>query len=500
EAFRNGPVYSPLDPGLGRSVAQSIEVFEQGEAILRPVSTGLQDLEDLLARAERQKNLNKAFVAPVRRLPPELLSQIFLIVTDHHLLRLREVRLCRSFARVCSAWRAVALDTPQLWSSVSFWLNGKDNWQNLFAHELQLTRDWPLDVMIHEPLGDRQTTRSWLLLASQSHRWRTLTVNLSCGFLQHINPQPLVCSSLVSISCNDGLLRLGRSEDVNDGSRVMLPMLDDAPLLRNVDIRVGFAPGLYPMRLPPSWKLSALLVQFGRCDDMRRALPMIQQCARTLEKLDFAIGNSKNGSGLVALVPGLALPQLTKLTCGTHGAQLIRLISAPKLRYLHIMQHLESLCNAPSPGMPSTAQFVARFKGLRELRLGNVSWSTDSLIDTLKELIHLECLQMLEKGREYSGQLVTRELFERLTRGGIDADGKVIEHVRLCPLPKLSRIITTIHSSVTQDDALVDAARRMARSRMAVNGEGLSPLEVFSFRHRLSLDRNRWTIMSLESL
>ncbi|KAL1725510.1 hypothetical protein EV714DRAFT_221171, partial [Schizophyllum commune] len=500
EAFRNGPAYSPSDPGLGRSVAQSIEVFEQGEAILRPISNGLQDLEDLLDRAKRQKNLNKAFVAPVRRLPPELLSQIFLIVVaDHHLLRLRDVRLCRSFARVCSAWRAVALDTPQLWSSVSFWLNGKDNWQNLFAHELQLARDRPLDVMIHEPLGDRQTTTAWLLLASQSHRWHTLTVNLSCGFLQHINPQPLVCSSLVSISCNDGLLRLGRSEDATDGSRMMLPMLDDAPLLRNVEIRVGSAPGLYPMRLPPSWRLTALLVQFGRCDDMRRPLPMIQQCARTLEKLDFAIRNSKNGPGLVVLGPALALPQLTELTCGTHGARLIRLISAPKLRYLHIMQHLENLCNAPSPGTPSTAQFVARFKGLRELHLGNVSWSTDSFIDTLKELTHLECLQMQEKGREYSGQLVTRELFERLTRGGVDVDGKVLNHAHLCTLPKLSRMITTIHSSVAEDDAIIPAARRLALSRV-VEGEGLSLLKVFSFSYRLSQDRKRWTRMTLESL
>ncbi|KAI5897248.1 uncharacterized protein SCHCODRAFT_02725950 [Schizophyllum commune H4-8] len=499
DAFRSGPAYSPSDPGLGRFVAQSIEVFEEGEAILRPISSGLPDLEDLVDRAERQKDLNKAFVAPVRRVPPELLSQIFLIVVaDSHLLRLHEVRLCRSFARVCHAWRELALATPQLWSNVSFWLNGSDNWQNLFARELQLTRDRPIDVTLQQPLGDRQPTRSWAILASQSNRWRALTVYLAGGALQHINPQPLVCSSLVSISFKDPWLKLGRSENTNDNTRMLFSMLEDAPLLRTVEIRVATARGSYRMCLPSSWRLSALLVQFGYCEDVRRLLPMVQQYSRTLETLDFAIGRTE--PGLMPLGPGLSLPQLTELICGTHGSQLIRHVKAPKLRFLHIVQHLEDLCNAPFPDILSTAQYVSCFKSLRELHLRNVSWSTDSLIDTLNELTNLECLRMLESGHEYSGKLVTRELFERLTRGGVDADDKVIDHDHLCPLPNLTTMTVTVHCPVAEDDALIPAARRMALSRAKVEGERLVRLAVFSFRYRMSQDSDRWTSISLELL
>ncbi|KAL1700714.1 hypothetical protein EV121DRAFT_213624, partial [Schizophyllum commune] len=500
EAFRNGPAYSPSDPGLGRSVAQSIEVFEQGEAILRPISAGLRDLQDLMDRTERQKSLNKAFVAPVRRLPPELLTHVFsYVVADNHYMKLCNVGKCRNFSRVCYAWRSISLATPQLWTSISFWLRGSDKWQNRFESELQLTQDYPLDVKVHHSNVDRSRMGSWLLLTSQCRRWRTLTIHLNDITLQSIQPEPLVCSSLVSIYFEYTTLMLRRTEIDTGNTRTLFSTLAEASLMRTAEIRVAYGKGGYCMCLPPSWNLSTLLVQFWYCNNIGRLCPMIQQYSGTLEKLNFAVFNTEPGTSSLPLGWVVTMPRLTELVCGGHASRLIRLVEAPKLRHLTIDQPKERLCDEAVQGVPSTAHFITQFRNLRELHLLNTSWSTGSLIDTLNELTHLECLRMLESGEEYSSKLVTRELFERLTRGGVDADGKVLDRAHLCTLPKLSRMITTIHSSVAEDDAMIPAARRMALSRVE-EGEGLLPLKVFSFRYRLSQDRNRWTTMSLESL
>ncbi|KAL1666594.1 hypothetical protein GGF50DRAFT_50244, partial [Schizophyllum commune] len=500
EAFRNGPAYSPSDPGLGRSVAQSIEVLERGEAILCPISTGLRDLEDLLDRAERQKNLNKAFVAPVRRLPPELLTHVFsYVVADNHYVKLCNVGKCRNFSRVCYAWRSISLATPQLWTSISFWLRGSDKWQNRFESELQLTQDYPLDVKVHHSNLDRSRMGSWLLLTSQCRRWRTLTIHLNGITLQSLQPEPLVCSSLVSIYFEYTTLMLRRTEIDTGNTRTLFSTLAEAPLMRTAEIRVTYGKGGYCMRLPPSWNLSTLLVQFRYCNNIGRLCPMVQQYSGTLKKLNFAVFNTEPGTSSLPLGWAVTMPQLTELLCGGHASRLIRLVEAPKLRHLTIDQPKERLCDETVQGVPSTAHFITQFRNLRELHLLNASWSTDSLIDTLNELTHLECLRMLESGEEYSSKLVTRELYERLTRGSVDAEDKGIEHEHLCPLSKLTRMTVTLHSPIAEDDAMIPAARRMALSRVE-EGEGLLPLKVFSFRYRLSQDRNRWTSMTLESL
>ena len=64
-----------------------------------------------MKRIERHLARQREFVAPVKRLPPEVLSEIFMIQVD-----------CGdspwTLLRVCRLWKAVASSTPRIWRHI----------------------------------------------------------------------------------------------------------------------------------------------------------------------------------------------------------------------------------------------------------------------------------------------------------------------------------------------------------------------------------------------
>lgn len=77
-------------------------------------TAALRELERELATVEDRVALTKAYVSPIKRLPHELLRQIFLFNFED----------CAWSAwvlsAVCALWRKVALGMPTLWSKVCF--------------------------------------------------------------------------------------------------------------------------------------------------------------------------------------------------------------------------------------------------------------------------------------------------------------------------------------------------------------------------------------------
>ncbi|KDR70769.1 hypothetical protein GALMADRAFT_42452, partial [Galerina marginata CBS 339.88] len=67
---------------------------------------------------DRRKNCTTALLAPIRVLPPEMLGEIFLAYItpdDAEDPGRSPLQLCR----ISSAWRSIAIATPQLWSHLS---------------------------------------------------------------------------------------------------------------------------------------------------------------------------------------------------------------------------------------------------------------------------------------------------------------------------------------------------------------------------------------------
>ncbi|KAJ6504507.1 hypothetical protein DFH09DRAFT_1439990 [Mycena vulgaris] len=92
----------------------------------------LQQLEDERASLSRYHTPNKAILSPLRRMPPEVLSQIFSWTSprsSRHILALQKFDLINSpwvLTHVSRRWKAVAISTSSLWSLVVInWFRNK---------------------------------------------------------------------------------------------------------------------------------------------------------------------------------------------------------------------------------------------------------------------------------------------------------------------------------------------------------------------------------------
>ncbi|KAJ6563604.1 hypothetical protein DFH09DRAFT_477879 [Mycena vulgaris] len=102
-------------------------------------------------------NAHKSIVSPIRRLPPELLGEIFSF-SVHATYSLRGVSgpPCRRapwlLAHVCSRWAAVALASPVLWTMVSLDLDrlkaAEDGAVSMTNVWLERSKDLPMTLRI----------------------------------------------------------------------------------------------------------------------------------------------------------------------------------------------------------------------------------------------------------------------------------------------------------------------------------------------------------------
>ncbi|KAJ7596482.1 hypothetical protein C8J56DRAFT_1158560 [Mycena floridula] len=122
---------------------------------------------------QRQVDGYHSLFSPIRKLPPEILRQIFVqragnrfgsLVIDIPGLRI---------AQVCSHWRNVALDTKSLWSIIRLEGFGSDmfmRWSPIIRLVLERSVPHALSLSIHDLSiwDDRDILK---LFAAQSHRW-----------------------------------------------------------------------------------------------------------------------------------------------------------------------------------------------------------------------------------------------------------------------------------------------------------------------------------------
>lgn len=73
----------------------------------------VQSLEDQRNELEAKITRAQAYLAPVRKLPDELLSEVFLIIWHGG-----DKKCAWKLAAVCRLWRRVALSLPKIWSAI----------------------------------------------------------------------------------------------------------------------------------------------------------------------------------------------------------------------------------------------------------------------------------------------------------------------------------------------------------------------------------------------
>jgi len=107
------------------SLKAPLNELQEVEAKIQRFSELLQKLKMKRKRIQKIINDHHIILSPARRLPPDVLHEIFFhcLPTRHNpIVKYSESPLL--LTRICSSWRAIALSSPQLWSKIHIPLPG----------------------------------------------------------------------------------------------------------------------------------------------------------------------------------------------------------------------------------------------------------------------------------------------------------------------------------------------------------------------------------------
>ncbi|KAF7376627.1 F-box domain-containing protein [Mycena sanguinolenta] len=121
-ASQLGTNYCPRDVELAQIKALLIEPCLKLKNLDKEIAVLRQALDKLTAERDAlgaYVDAHKALLSPVRRLPLDIIELIFMACLPMHrncVMSAQEAPVL--LGRICSAWRAISLSTPQLWSRV----------------------------------------------------------------------------------------------------------------------------------------------------------------------------------------------------------------------------------------------------------------------------------------------------------------------------------------------------------------------------------------------
>ena len=139
------------------------------------VTAKVTDFEMQIHVLKQENSKAASFLAPIRRLPVEMLAEIFIIsISCHAQSRLELMRVCRS-------WRAVVLTMPRIWANIRLCTWTKTDKVNFI---LERTGVSPLDVEIDTSMDmfkmvDTAAFKKYAgleMAAKEAKRWRNLTI------------------------------------------------------------------------------------------------------------------------------------------------------------------------------------------------------------------------------------------------------------------------------------------------------------------------------------
>ncbi|KAJ7465695.1 hypothetical protein FB451DRAFT_1262194 [Mycena latifolia] len=227
--------------------------LERLDAIFERITAGRQVLQQLYDQCVSVVD------APVRRLPTEILAEIFHICAAQnskssskepipaHLwesVAKRELRRVAGgdlvvLAQVCVGWRRVVLGTPTLWSTIMLdlrcWANPVDTYRAFRLHQtmvqllrraLTLAEEVPLTIQVK---GSGACDSSALqILAQTAPRWRAASFTLDCADLKNLS----------DVRGNLPLLETLTLQGLNEDPEILAEVaqyFSDAPRLRRLE-------------------------------------------------------------------------------------------------------------------------------------------------------------------------------------------------------------------------------------------------------------------------
>ncbi|KAJ7218424.1 hypothetical protein GGX14DRAFT_594892 [Mycena pura] len=368
-----------------------------------------------------QPEFEEPGVAPIARLPPELLGDIFLLTlptitpstVGPHLFN-PCLTSPWSLGQVCSQWRVLALSLSTLWASFAVPTRMTARVLYLLTVQLERSRQAPLHVLIkcsHMWPGNRHEQAYTTILqtiARECHRWRMIWLELNSDSLpkaafENLGKLPLLTD-----------LRLG-SEFNPYFPRQLVDVFANAPSLCRVILGRQSASDIHlPWRQITTYKatyyqttpylanLSAIAATLVECDihiavhnisaaasqNSTLALPRLRRLVVRKEQLldglaapallELYVASSSTAQSIIGFIvrSTCVLTRLTLVQCAAPANEIVELLThTPALTTLEI----QFACGTPETGTPNALLAALAGADLAP-RLAALAWAdfTDS--------------------------------------------------------------------------------------------------------------------------
>ncbi|KAL1690495.1 hypothetical protein GGG16DRAFT_103033 [Schizophyllum commune] len=349
--------------------------------------------DDALTRTRilDQLDINRSILAPIRRVPVELLSYIFSLIVKES--PLRTLNIAVTLSRICIAWRQVARAHAALWTTVYVEnLVDFDDYCELF---LPLTKDMTLELRCDNPeilldLWDRMTL--------YTSRWRRITLGAHLSALPDLKVLHMEKLERLVAFAYDA----PNSADLSALDFVV------APHLRHIGLTIDALQSERQLHVPVARALTSLEIDVMTPFPVTHALPLIRACAETLQILTLKICHpleDSEGAYPTSASDTFIMKALDILNLIGPACALLNHITAP---------HIEELAvgHVPAYGTRSLMGFLTRdqtSRNLRTLRVYTVAErEISSWIPCLQHMNHLRSLY-------FDDLLSSKEFLERLT-------------------------------------------------------------------------------------
>ncbi|KAK0443802.1 hypothetical protein EV421DRAFT_1946106 [Armillaria borealis] len=270
--------------------------------------------------------------APIRRLPRDILIEIFHSVCDHWWQKERaevQWKLRQQYhslnvsgplwvlGRVCGLWRHVLHTSPVSWArNLSVIYPLPKNAREILQTYLELTGEYPLRMRVDLPRHCNETGCDEIiaLLVQSYYRWRNVRIHIPISYAHHLEAisLPLPTLQTIEVDIENKSTRAGASSDFHLDMCLNAPQLWQAALPRQ---------GILRVRLPSTITHYSGFISCAEDLQFLSQLPNLITCHLHSTRIKSA-----------SLEGPVVLAQLCRLYIGELG--ILKCLTAPMLKHL----------------------------------------------------------------------------------------------------------------------------------------------------------------------
>ncbi|KAJ7491071.1 hypothetical protein FB451DRAFT_1124703, partial [Mycena latifolia] len=370
--------------------------FERYDPEIARTQGILASLQEQRRNLEWYKECYRSILSPIRKLPPEILQNIFLAC------RGGEPDVIPTAGQVCRYWRDIVVGTPELWSIISVGRTRytfTERYRNLASLFLEWSGSQPLSICIRNPADTRLVECLW----RHVNRWQTLRLSTrDTSFYGTLGLEAFDLGMLEKFE-------LLEANTFRASDQTCITISQNAPKLCDVVLK-------NPLRY---WKLP-----WGQ-----------------LTRIQYDIPSAADGLRILQLCPQLVECSLDRMTEAAPDFAILR--PSRKLRFLRLAVDTTSSPQSPpetilktfficltAPDLNSLevfgqwlprdlTGFLTRSEcKLESLTLGTGYMKDENIINVLGTLPHLKTLVLdadIGTSRQLQNRVITDNLLRRLT-------------------------------------------------------------------------------------